>query len=125
MGFRIDIPLKLVNVRRLKMNKSYNCKIMSITKATSKPIFFCWGQFSWEQFPRGHFFRGEFSGGNFPGFYFPGEQFSGGNLLWGNFSFLSGAFFRTPLIQPSMTTTKPSISCFVFFGGLSLKLKYC
>ena len=48
----VDTLLKLVTIKRLKMNKSYNCKMMSTTKKTSKPIF--WGGSNF----RGCFFRG-------------------------------------------------------------------
>ena len=49
------MPPKLVTVEVFKMNKSYNCKIISSTKKTSKQILpgrgdFPGGQFSWEQF---------------------------------------------------------------------------
>ena len=52
----VDMFLKLVTIKSLKMNKSYNCKMMSTTKKTSKPIF-----------SDGSNFRGCFSrGGIFP-----------------------------------------------------------
>ena len=57
MGFRIDTPLKLVNVKSKKKKKS---KIMPITKTTVKPIFFegrGGGQFSGDVFFYGAFFR--------------------------------------------------------------------
>ena len=57
MGFRIDTPLKLVNVKSIKKKKS---KIMPITKTTVKPIFFVVG--GWGAIFRGcFFFRVHFS----------------------------------------------------------------
>lgn len=66
------MPPKLVTVEVFKMNKSYNFKIISSTKKTSKQILpgrgdFPGGQFSWEQFSWETVFQGVIVSGAFFG----------------------------------------------------------
>ena len=62
----LDTPLKLVNTKSLKMNKTYNFKIKSTTKKSSKSNF------------REVIFRGH----NFHASIYPGVTFLGG-FFWG------------------------------------------
>ena len=91
----LDTPLKLVNTKSLKMNKTYNFKIKSTTKKSSKSNFR-------EVIFRGHNFHASiYPGVTFLGGFFGGGNYAGG-FFWRGFSewiYTRGHFFGNPTQQ--------------------------